>query len=104
MRRCFRLVGGSGGAWHAPIWCSGMSDNEHVRHLVAAREQAVQLRRYLAEGLSKPFKRASSEQRLVEQRMEQLVVIQRTINAIDEAIADERTVVCQGALPAMVAD
>jgi hypothetical protein len=66
-----------------------MSESEYVCDLMAERGQVVQLRRNLAEGLSTPFKRASSEQRLTEQRMEQLVVIQRAINAIDEVIDDE---------------
>jgi hypothetical protein len=67
-----------------------MSESEYMRHLVAARGQAVQLRRHLAEGLSKPFERASSEQRLTEQRLEHLIALQRAIKAIDEAVDDER--------------
>ena len=76
-----------------------MSESEYVRHLEAARKQVVQLRRYLAEGLGSPFKKASSEQRLTEQRMEQLVTIQRAIRAIDEAMDDERAIAQQAGPP-----
>ena len=80
-----------------------MIESEYVRDLVAARGQVVQMRRYLADGLSTPFKRASSEQRLAEQRMEQLVAVQRAIKLIDEAIDDERNIARQADEPAVAA-
>ena len=72
-----------------------MSKNRHVAQLVAARRQVVLLRRFLADGLGSPFRRASCDQRLAEQRMEQFIVIQQAINGIDEAIRDERDMVPQ---------
>lgn len=72
-----------------------MSENECLARLAAARIQVARLRRFLVEQLGVPFKAALTEPRLTEQRMEQLVAVQRAIKALDEAIDFERAIAGQ---------
>ena len=60
-------------------------ENEHMANLRKARERLVEDRRQIAADLAKPFKRGD------EQKRELFTGIQSTIDAIDQAIDDERT-------------
>jgi hypothetical protein len=60
-------------------------ENEHTANLRKARERLVEDRRQIAADLAKPFKRGD------EQKRELFTGIQSAIDAIDQAIDDERT-------------
>jgi hypothetical protein len=60
-------------------------ENEHTANLRKARERLVEDRRQLAADLAKPFKRDD------ERKREIFTAIQSTIDAIDQAIEDERS-------------
>ena len=60
-------------------------ENEHTANLQKARERLVEDRRQIAADLAKPFKRGD------EQKRELFTGIQSAIDAIDQAIDDERT-------------
>jgi hypothetical protein len=61
-------------------------ENNHTANLRKARERLLEDRRQLAADLAKPFKRGD------ERKRELFTAIQSTIDAIDQAIEDERLI------------
>jgi hypothetical protein len=59
--------------------------NEHVKNLSAARERLIIERRALASELAKPYERV-----LTSECREKFIAVQKTIEAIDLALADEK--------------
>jgi hypothetical protein len=99
----FRLVPSRSLAIPVAIWTrsvlrrgqygkSTMTDeNEHVQQLIAARDQAVKVRREVAHSLSESYRRGHTED-----LHDLFVKLQNTIEAIDRAIADERSLIAFG--------
>ena len=63
---------------------------QYVEQLAAARERIVADRRELADELAKPYERGRYEQ------WRRIVEVQATIDAIDRAITDERSIKDKG--------
>ena len=57
---------------------------EHVDALMSARDRLVESRRQLAVALGRPFQRADTET-----WRKEMIEVQTTIRAIDEALLDE---------------
>ena len=62
-------------------------ENEHLKTLIAARESEVAHRREVANGLAEKHQRGH-----VQDMREAIVQIQNAIEAIDRAIADEKSI------------
>ena len=60
-------------------------ENEHVKNLLAARDNFVAERRELAITLSKPYRRGHSEE-----AQERFISVQNAIAAIEEATKHEK--------------
>jgi hypothetical protein len=65
---------------------------QYVEQLAAARERIVADRRELADELAKPYERGRYEQ------WRRIIEVQATIDAIDRAITDERSIKDKGSL------
>jgi hypothetical protein len=63
---------------------------QYVEQLAAARERIVADRRELADELAKPYERGRYEQ------WRRIIEVQATIDAIDRAITDERSIKDKG--------
>ena len=59
--------------------------NEHVKNLSAARERLIAERRALAGELAKPYERIKTSE-----CKEKFIAVQKMIEAIDLALADEK--------------
>jgi len=57
---------------------------EHVDALISARDRLVESRRQLAVALGRPFQRADTET-----WRKEMIEVQATIHAIDDALLDE---------------
>ena len=62
-------------------------ENEHIQKLVAARDRMISDRRALAEALASEYKGGDTER-----MRDSFIVVQKTIEAIDRAIAHETLV------------
>jgi hypothetical protein len=68
----------------------GILAGQYVEQLAAARERIVADRRELADELAKPYARGRYEQ------WRRIIEVQATIDAIDRAITDERSIKDKG--------
>ena len=64
-----------------------VQENEHIQKLVAARDRMISDRRALAEALASEYKGGDTER-----MRDSFIVAQKTIEAIDRAIAHETLV------------
>ena len=62
-------------------------ESEHIKTLSAARERLIAERRALADQLAKPYERVKTSE-----CREKFIAVQKTIEAIDLALADEKQI------------